>query len=166
MKAGGASREPGRRNRFGEARRAGFVALGCLMLLLGFVGAFLPVMPTTIFLILAAWFFARSSPRLEAWLLDHPRFGPGLRRWREEGAVPRRAKWMAWLGMAAGYALFLLVAQPGAWLAAGVAAVMIASGLYVGTRPEPGRTRTTRKAMREGNGIASPSATTERRQTV
>ncbi len=51
------------------------------MVMLGFIGALVPLMPTTIFLILAAWFFARSSPRLEAWLMHHPRFGATLRNW-------------------------------------------------------------------------------------
>ena len=83
---------------FRAGRRAGFLALGGLMLALGIVGAFLPVMPTTIFLIVAAWCFGRSSPRLEAWMLDHPRFGLALRQWREEGAVPLRAKLMAVFG--------------------------------------------------------------------
>jgi uncharacterized membrane protein YbaN (DUF454 family) len=52
--------------------------LGLIFVGLGFVGAFAPLMPTTIFLILAAACFIRSSSRLEAWVLNHPRFGPTL----------------------------------------------------------------------------------------
>ena len=111
------------------------ICLGWLMLACGAVGAVVPLMPTTIFLILAAWFFARSSPRMEAWLLGHPHFGPTLAAWNETGAVPRRAKVAACLGMGAGFALFLAGAQPGPWLAAGVAALLVVSALYVVTRP-------------------------------
>lgn len=108
-----------------------------MMLLLGVIGAFLPVMPTTIFLILAAWCFGRSSPRLEAWMLDHPHFGAVLRDWREHGAVPRRAKLMACAGMTLGYVLFWIKAQPTAPAALLVAAFMIGSALYVVSRPKP-----------------------------
>lgn len=125
--------------------RVAFVCLGCLMLALGIIGAFLPVMPTTIFLILAAWCFGKSSPRLEAWMLDHPRFGPGLRRWREEGAVPRKAKLMAVSGMSLGYALFWIEAKPGLPLASVVAVFMVSAAIYVVSRPEP---REAEKAMR------------------
>lgn len=97
------------------------------MLALGFLGAIVPVLPTTIFLILAAWCLGRSSPRLEAWLLDHPRFGPGLRRWRAHGAVPRRAKWMVCVGMTLGCSLFFIGAQPGALGAGAVVLFMIGS---------------------------------------
>ena len=62
-------------------------AAGWLMVALGFIGAMLPVMPTTIFLIMAVGCFARSSPRFERWLLEHPQFGRPLRQWREEGAI-------------------------------------------------------------------------------
>ena len=55
-------------------RRWVYLACGLVFTALGIVGAFLPLMPTTIFLILAAGCFARSSPRLEAWLLDHAQF--------------------------------------------------------------------------------------------
>jgi uncharacterized membrane protein YbaN (DUF454 family) len=112
-----------------------FFCLGCLMLALGIIGAILPVMPTTIFLIFAVWFFGRSSPRLEQWLLNHPRFGPSLQRWRDYGAIPRKAKIMAVAGMAFGYVVFWIGAKPGPWLAAGVAVFMIGSAIYVVSRP-------------------------------
>ena len=64
--------------------RAIWLVLGCVMVALGVIGAFLPVMPTTIFLILAVGCFSRSSPGLEKWLLDSPTYGPSLRAWREQ----------------------------------------------------------------------------------
>ncbi|MCW0181564.1 YbaN family protein [Zavarzinia sp.] len=120
-----------------SARRGFFLVLGLVMVGLGIVGAFLPVMPTTIFLILAAACFARSSPRLEAWLMDHPRFGPTLRDWRRHGAISRRGKAFALSGMTLGYGLFFFGSRPGAWLAAGVAVLMLACALYVASRPAP-----------------------------
>jgi len=99
------------------------------------IGAFLPLMPTTIFLIMAGWCFARSSPRLEAWLLNHPRFGSLLRDWRDYGAIPRRAKIAACTGMVLGFALFWLGVHPAPLLAAAVAAGLLACGAYVVTRP-------------------------------
>lgn len=115
--------------------RLPYFLLGCLMLLLGLIGALLPLMPTTIFLILAAWFFARSSPRMEAWLMHHPRFGPTLRNWRDYGAISGTAKAMACTGMAAGFVIFWLGAHPGPWLALGVGAALVASATYVISRP-------------------------------
>ncbi len=115
--------------------RVFFFCLGCVMLALGLIGAVTPLLPTTIFLIAAAGCFARSSPRLEAWLLDHPRFGPTLRDWRAHGAISRPAKAMACTGMTVGYGLFWLGAQPGALLASGVGALMGACALYVVSRP-------------------------------
>ena len=59
-----------------RARRYLLTLLGCIMLMLGALGAVLPLLPTTPFLLAAAACFSRSFPGLEAWLLDHPRFGP------------------------------------------------------------------------------------------
>ena len=111
-----------------------FVA-GLLFVALGFVGAFLPVLPTTPFLILAAACFARSSRRFESWLLDHPRFGPLLRDWRQRGAIPRKAKLAALVGTSAGFVIFWLGAHPGPWLMAVVAALMLFGLAFVFSRP-------------------------------
>lgn len=117
------------------ALRSVFFILGLLCLALGFVGIFLPVLPTTPFLILAAACFARSSRRLESWLLEHPRFGPVLRDWRQRGAIPRKAKLMALAGISLGFILFRLGSDPGPGLTALVAALMLAGLAYVFTRP-------------------------------
>ena len=117
--------------------RAIWLVLGCVMVALGVIGAFLPVMPTTIFLILAVGCFSRSSPRLEKWLLDSPTYGPSLRAWREQGAVSRKGKTYATLGMAVGYALFWWGAHPSWVLALGVGLFFIASAAYVLSRPIP-----------------------------
>ena len=69
--------------------------LGCLLLVLAAIGAVLPLMPTTIFVLLAAGCFARSSPRMHAWLLQSQLFGPTLRNWEENRCMPRRARWVA-----------------------------------------------------------------------
>lgn len=114
-----------------------WLCLGWVMVALGFIGAMLPVMPTTIFLILAVACFARSSPRFEQWLLRHPKYGPPLRLWREQGAISRKGKAFAAGGMAVGYALFFLGAHPGWKLAVGVGLFLAASAAWVLSRPAP-----------------------------
>ena len=104
--------------------RVPYICLGWLMMTLGVIGVFVPLMPTTIFIILASWFFTRSSPRLENWLLNHPRFGATLRSWHATGAVPRSAKLMACAGMSTGFAIFWVGAHPQPWLAGLVGAAM------------------------------------------
>jgi uncharacterized membrane protein YbaN (DUF454 family) len=116
-------------------KRTIYFVLGWVMVALGFIGVLLPVMPTTIFLIIAAWCFSRSSPRLEKWLLEHPVFGPTLVQWREHGAIPKRVKWIACGGMAFGYATFMYFARPSPLLAGLVAVFFIACAAYVVTRP-------------------------------
>ncbi len=127
--------DPVKPGRLHAAARYGWLALGFFFVALGAIGALLPLMPTTIFLILAAGCFARSSPRLEAWLLDHPRFGPTLRAWRRDRAIPRKAKWLACTGIAAGYAIFLATARPHWPLGVIVATAMAACALFILSRP-------------------------------
>jgi uncharacterized protein len=88
------------RRQFHASLRLLWLLAGWLALLLGMLGIFLPLLPTTPFVLLAAWCFARGSARCEAWLLNHRRFGPLVRDWRERRAVPLRAKQLAVLTMA------------------------------------------------------------------
>lgn len=122
------------------AVRFTYLVAGFVLLALGIIGAFLPLMPTTIFIILAAGCFARSNRRIEAWLLANKRFGPMIRAWRAERAIPRRGKILATVGMVVGYALFLIGAHPALWLNLVVLAFFIACAWYVISRPEPSRT--------------------------
>ena len=117
------------------ALRLGYRLLGALLVAIGIIGAFLPLLPSTIFFIGATACFARSSPALEAWLLEHPQFGPGIRAWREERAIRPRAKIAALSGMAFGYAVFLLSARPPLPLAVFVGVVMMGCATYVASRP-------------------------------
>jgi uncharacterized membrane protein YbaN (DUF454 family) len=115
--------------------RAGCCALGLIFTALGIIGAFLPLMPTTVFLILAAGCFTRSSPRLEGWLLTHPRYGSVLRAWRRERAVPRKAKIMACTGMIVSYFVFFVFARPPIASAMIVAIILCLISLWLISRP-------------------------------
>lgn len=78
-------------------RRWLFIAAGLVCVGLGLVGAFVPVLPTTPFLLLASWAFMRSEPRLHGWLLALPGCGPLVREWEERRTVSRGAKRAAYI---------------------------------------------------------------------
>jgi len=73
-------------------KRVLFSSLGWLCVGLAFVGIFVPGIPTTPFLIVALWAFAKSSKKFHNWLLNHKRFGPMLQNWESHKVVPRNAK--------------------------------------------------------------------------
>ena len=109
-------------------------SLALLCLLLGVVGVFLPLLPTTPFLLLAAWAASKGWPALEVWMLAHPRWGPPIRRWRDHRAVPRGAKWMATIGMS-GSALLAASPAPLA-IKLAVPVLLVGVGGWLWRRPE------------------------------
>lgn len=109
--------------------------LAVVCVALGVIGMAVPVVPTVPFLIVAAWAGSRGWPRLETWLLEHPRHGPHIRRWRDHGAVPRRAKWFASVMMV--FSASALALSPAAvWLKLGAPSVMAIVALWLWRRPE------------------------------
>lgn len=78
-----------------QIRKIVYLVLGWIFLLIGFVGVFVPLLPTTPFLLLAAYFFNKSSEKFHDWLLNHRIFGPPIRNWVESRVISRRAKWSA-----------------------------------------------------------------------
>ncbi len=92
--------------KLGRVKKALLIALGLLSLLLGILGIFLPLLPTTPFLLLSAACFARSSERFYQWLMNHPRLGPPIRDWRERRVIRLSAKILATVMVMPGAYLF------------------------------------------------------------
>lgn len=103
---------------------------------LGVVGIFLPLLPTTPFVLLASWAAPKGSPRLAAWLRQHPRLGPILANWQEQRAIPRRAKLLAVITMSSSW-LMLYVLDTDMHVLLPLALLMLVTSLYICSRAEP-----------------------------
>ena len=117
-----------------------YLALGWSCVLLGVIGAFVPLLPTTVFLLIAAWAFSRSSAHWHHWLREHPRFGETIRAWEEHHAMPRRAKRIALLALAASYAFTAWIFGPWSWTAILGGLCMAGVALYIMHLPVLGKT--------------------------
>jgi len=115
-------------------RRTLYLIAGFASLVLGAIGAVLPLLPTVPFVILAAFCFARSSPALERRLIEHRIFGPHIVRWRTRGAISRRGKRAALIAFAVSIVLALLF-SPLPWSLLPIAAALI-GGTWIWRRPE------------------------------
>lgn len=86
-----------------QGKRILYLLLGWFSLISGIIGIFLPLLPTTPFVLLAAWCFSKSSKRFHTWLLNHKFFGPIVHDWQSSDGIPRRARNRAiifmWIGM-------------------------------------------------------------------
>lgn len=115
-------------------RRPLWSAAGLACVGLGALGAFLPILPTVPFLLVATFCFARGNPAWEQRLVDHPRWGPPLVEWRQRRAISRRAKVSALTAMGAGVGLTALTAGFPWWLV--TLAILAVPGTWIWTRPE------------------------------
>ena len=130
-------------------KRQIYLAAGLASLALGGIGVILPLLPTVPFMILAAFCFANSSPRLEAWLVDHHVFGDHIRNWRQRRAITRRGKWAATVAFVVSCVIALIfVDLP--WNIIPVAAALI-SGSWIWTRnePDPGKLSASTPSQKE-----------------
>lgn len=116
--------------------RAAYLTLAVVALICGVIGILLPLVPTTPFLLLAAWAASKGSPRLQKWILTHPKLGPPLSAWRNQGAVPTSAKRLAGAALAISWAML--------WFKGFDVPVLVVSGMglvgigiFIFTRPAP-----------------------------
>lgn len=112
-----------------------YLSLGLFLTCLGIIGAFLPVMPTTVFLIGALFCFTKSSPRLESWLIQHPKYGTSLVAWRKHGAISKKVKCIACCSMLISFILVCLFASMPIPAYIGIAMFMGVGAYFVVTRP-------------------------------
>ena len=115
-------------------KRIILISLGWLCVGLGFVGVFVPGIPTTIFLIIALWAFTKSSEKLRHWLLNHKRFGPILNNWQQHKVVPRRAKILMVVLMSLAVILFYYSLQS-LILTIGLILILVSVAIYVISLP-------------------------------
>ena len=107
---------------------------GTASLVLGIIGIVVPLLPTTPFLLLAAFCYQRGSERLHNWLINHPRFGPAIRDWRKHGVISRTAKRNAMIALVAVLGLSILLAvKP--WIIAIQFVVLSLVAAFILSRP-------------------------------
>jgi uncharacterized membrane protein YbaN (DUF454 family) len=125
---------PPAKRRPGRAAVLAYRVLGVAAVALATAGVFLPLLPTTIFLIVAVWAFARGSPEWAEKVRAHPRLGPYIRDWEARRAIPRRAKLLAVTMMATSWGILALTTHS-LLVSAGVGGLLLAVAAYVVSRP-------------------------------
>ncbi|MEH6473083.1 MAG: YbaN family protein [Halopseudomonas sp.] len=116
-------------------RRSLYFGLGISCLLLGVIGVVLPLLPTTPFVILAAFCFSRSSPRFHAMLLNHRLFGPIISEWEQYGVIPLKVKIFSSSMMLLMISYPIFFKQLPLWIDLSMALTALIALLYIWSRP-------------------------------
>lgn len=111
------------------------MALGYLSFGLGFIGIFLPILPTTPFMIVALWAFSKGSEKMHNWLLNHPRFGTALQAWEKHKVIPIKAKLTALVFILASITYITFFANVPIYAVIMSVSTMVCAITYVLTRP-------------------------------
>ncbi|MFN8167435.1 MAG: YbaN family protein [Candidatus Nanopelagicales bacterium] len=125
--------------------RALYLAVGTLSAGIGIAAVVVPGLPTTVFLIVALWCFARSSPRMEAWLRGHRLVGAYLREWEDGRRIPRHVKWIAGISMALAVVLAWRFAPVHDLVVVALAVLLAGVLAWIVRRPEPQRVAADRR---------------------
>jgi uncharacterized membrane protein YbaN (DUF454 family) len=112
-----------------------WIIAGLVCLVIGIAGTILPFVPGTLFLIVAAFCFARGSQRLHDWLVNHPQLGPVIRDWQQHGAIRRPAKRMAMVAIVLSIVLAFVLGAP-LWALGFQALALAGVSIFILTRPE------------------------------
>jgi uncharacterized protein len=115
--------------------RVVYFSLGWVFFALGIIGILLPVMPTTPFMLLALWGFARSSDKFHNWLYTHRLFGPPLQQWNEHRVIPLIAKIMSVSFMSISFVMMMFFSPLMMWLKLIIAALMIYGAWFILSKP-------------------------------
>ena len=121
--------------------RGVFVVFGTVALVLGIVGIFVPLLPTTPFVLLAAACYARGSRRFHRWLLTQRTFGPIVREWEQHRAIPYRTKLFAVALMSLTFGASIVFVVEAVWLKSVLAVIGVALAVWLYRLPSRDRPR-------------------------
>lgn len=112
------------------SKRLALLVLGWFSLITGIIGIFLPLLPTTPFVLLSAWCFSKSSERFHTWLTQHKYFGPIVSDWQSDKGIPRKARNRAILFMWAGMLLSMFIVAR-FWATVGLCVIGVAVSIHL-----------------------------------
>ena len=119
-----------------KLRKYTYIVLGWLSFAIGFIGMFLPLLPTVVFWIIAVWLWSRGSPVLMQKVYQNSKYGSQIEAFMLHGVVSRKGKTAAVISMSISYIFFQFFAKPGFMAGIGVAVILSVIALWLISRPE------------------------------